>query len=238
MTFWDVATSNILWILVGLGLLYVLVLSAVFMVKGWKRCLQLGIDEKVVKKVVTSSITFSIIPSMSIIIGLVSLSAVIGAPWAWFRLSVVGSLTYELMAADMVGKAMGFESLTLLKSEPAVAMGAVMIVMSIGILSGNIANIFFAKKISTSLTAYNEKSGGWGAMFSSSFMITMIGIMAVVQLFGGMANTLTFASSLLVAMVTGYIAKTFKIAWMGDFILSIALVVGMASGVMWHNLFA
>lgn len=39
-----------------------------------------------------------------------SLSAVLGVPWSWFRLSVVGAVSYELTAAEMVSDALGFQS--------------------------------------------------------------------------------------------------------------------------------
>lgn len=237
MTYWDIANSSLLWGLVSLGLLYVLVLSAVFALKGSKRCTDLGIDKSVIKKVVVSSATFSIIPSLSIVIGLISLATVLGPAWSWFRLSVVGSVGYETMAADMAAKSLGAESLAAVKNEPAVIMGAVMIVMSIGILSGNIVNIFFAKKISTSINSYNQKSGGWGTLFTSCFMLTMIGVMAVVQISNGIPYFLTLAVGFVVTFALGKVAQTFKLAWLDNFTLSIAMVAGMASSVLWHNLF-
>ena len=55
MTFKELSNSTWLWILVIAGLLYVAGLAAAFMVKARKRCLELGIENTTIKKVISSS---------------------------------------------------------------------------------------------------------------------------------------------------------------------------------------
>ena len=52
MTFKELSNSAWLWILVIAGLLYVAGLAAAFMVKARKRCLELGIENTTIKKVI------------------------------------------------------------------------------------------------------------------------------------------------------------------------------------------
>lgn len=248
MTFWDVADSSILYILVIIGLLYVAFLAGVFLRKAWGHCLELGIPNTTVKKVIASSCTFSIVPSLSIVIGLFSLAAVIGTPWAWFRLSVVGAVSYELMAADMVGQAMGYSALTQLRGEPAQVMGAVMIVMSIGIIGGIVTNALFCKKIQTSMASFNEKQGGWGALFSGCFMMAMMSVMMPLQVYNPTADygryghfnlvgTLTLITSAVISLLVTMIAKKTGAKWLNNFVLAIALILGMVAAVMWSAVF-
>ena len=96
-----------MYIAVIVGLLLIFLLCAVMLKMAWGRCIELGISP--VKDVIKSSVIFSIVPSLSIVIGLFSLAAVLGVPWPWFRLSVVGSVSYELIA-DMVATGAGYES--------------------------------------------------------------------------------------------------------------------------------
>ena len=96
-----IMNSRLLYILVAGGLGLIFLLCAVMLKMAWGRCLELGISKQKIKDVIKSSVLFSIVPSISIVIGLFSLAAVLGVPWPWFRLSVVGSVSYELMAADM-----------------------------------------------------------------------------------------------------------------------------------------
>ena len=110
MGYFDVANSPLLYVLVAAGVLYIVGLSAVFLRKSWRRCLELGISKEKLSAVARSSAVFTIVPSVSIVIGLFTLSTVLGIPWPWYRLSVVGSVSYELMAADMVADGMGYSS--------------------------------------------------------------------------------------------------------------------------------
>lgn len=103
MTLDSIVNGKLMYGSVMIGLLLIFLLCAVMLKMAWARCIELGIPRQKVMDAVKSSVIFSVVPSLSIVIGLFSLAAVLGVPWPWFRLSVVGSVSYELMAADMVG---------------------------------------------------------------------------------------------------------------------------------------
>ena len=105
MSFMDVMNSPLLYILVSAGILYILIFCAVTFRKAYRHGLDIGMSKEKLRTVIVSSAIYTIVPSISIVIGLFSLSMVIGVPWSWFRLSVVGAVTYELMAADMAATA-------------------------------------------------------------------------------------------------------------------------------------
>lgn len=107
MTFNGIMNSPLLYGLVGLGIAYIILFCLITLKKAYKHALELGITREKLKLVITSSRHLFVVPSISIVIGLFSLASVLGVPWSWFRLSVVGSVTYELMAADMVATGTG-----------------------------------------------------------------------------------------------------------------------------------
>ena len=74
MGYFDVANSPLLYVLVAAGVLYIVGLSAVFLRKSWRRCLELGISKEKLSAVARSSAVFTIVPSVSIVIGLFTLS--------------------------------------------------------------------------------------------------------------------------------------------------------------------
>lgn len=238
MTFWELANTSVLWILVLIGLLFVFGLCIFFFIKAKNQCVALGIEKDIVQKIITSSVVFSVVPSLSIVIGLLSLATLLGRPWSWFRLSVVGSVSYELLAADLASQALGVENLSLLRDKPGTFFVAIMIVMSIGILSNNVFNVFFAKKITTSLTEYNKKHGVWGTLLTGSFVSTMILVFFLVQIFAGLVPMLTVVTSTIIAFGLSGIAKKYKVYWLENFILSITLILGMTAGWLWSELFA
>ena len=101
MSFVDVSNSVLLYVLVGIGLAMVALAAVYYLKKCYRHALECGVSEATMKEVVKSSITFAIVPSIAIVTGLVTLVAVIGIPYAWLRLSVIGSVAYELMASGM-----------------------------------------------------------------------------------------------------------------------------------------
>ena len=59
----------------------------------------LGMDETKMKRTIISSATFSVLPSIGILLGVIALSGSLGTPWPWLRLSVIGALHYETQVA-------------------------------------------------------------------------------------------------------------------------------------------
>lgn len=152
MTFNEIMNSPLLYALVGAGIVYILIFCVITLRKAYRHGLEIGLTKEKLKTAITSSAIYSIVPSISIVIGLFSLAAVLGVPWSWFRLSVVGSVTYELMAADMVATGAGYESIAALNAAgDASIVGTVMFVMSICILGGIVGVLIFGKRVQTSL---------------------------------------------------------------------------------------
>ena len=123
---------------------------------------------------IASSALYSVVPSLSIVVGLFSLAAVLGIPWSWFRLSVVGSVTYELMAADMVGTAAGYESIAALNaSGDSQMIGTIMFVMSICIMGGIVGSLIFTKGIQKGLNKAHDK-GVFGILATNVLSLAML----------------------------------------------------------------
>ena len=234
-----IMNSTTLYIAVIVGLLLIFLLCAVMLKMAWGRCIELGISREKVKDVIKSSVIFSIVPSLSIVIGLFSLAAVLGVPWPWFRLSVVGSVSYELMAADMVATGAGYESIGALAAanDPS-KVGAIMFVMSISIMFGIITCTIFGKKIQTSMASFREKNGAWGALATGCFTLAMMVVFLPVQIFKGPVYLLTMAASALVTFLHGVIIKKTGWTWLSNFVLADSLVLAMIASVFFSNLLA
>lgn len=87
----DLANGNLLYLLASIVILFVLIQSIVFLRIAWKRGVEIGISkEKMISTVKTSAI-FSIVPSLPIVISLIAIVPILGMPFSWMRLSIVGS---------------------------------------------------------------------------------------------------------------------------------------------------
>ena len=74
----DVISSPLLLALVAGGLIYIVIFSLIHLKKAYGRCLELGITKEDLHKVIKSSLVFSIVPSLSIVVGLFALISVLG----------------------------------------------------------------------------------------------------------------------------------------------------------------
>lgn len=132
----DIIQSPLLLALVIGGLLYISAFSLVYLKKAYDHCLELGITRKELSNVIRSSLIFSVVPSLSIVVGLFVLIAVLGSVWAWWRLSVIGSLSYETMISSSIAQVLGYaSSAEMLESATGRQFGVVMILMTIAILT-------------------------------------------------------------------------------------------------------
>lgn len=163
-----------LYLIVGLVLLAVCAMCVAFFVKSWRAGIRLGMDKKALKKAVISSATFSVLPSVSILLGVIALSGTLGIPLPWLRLSVIGNLQYELNVAEIAATSTGLPGLTL-SAMNTQAFTSVALVMTVGILWGAILCIFtlplYSRKLSKPKTL--EDNGVKKASFGNWAMVAM-----------------------------------------------------------------
>lgn len=236
MGFYEVANHWLIYVLVMIGILFVAGFALVSLRKSWKRALQLGYEKSQLMTVVKSTVTFTIIPAVAIVVGLFSLAAMLGIPWPWWRLSVVGSVTYETMAAEMALNAAGVDLTSASGSE----FILIMFVMSVGIIAGIVTAPFIAKPIQMGTMKMKERDAKWGPLGNGVFMLIIMVVFLVPMLLdfspNGIVKLLTLVTSAVVAIVISTISKKFKIAWLGNFILAISMILAMASSILWSSI--
>ena len=91
--------SPILFVLAGVIILAVLLQSVFFLVRAIHRSKEIGMDQQKLRKTMVTAGVFTIAPAVAIVISVITLSKDLGLPLPWLRLSVVGSLSYETIAA-------------------------------------------------------------------------------------------------------------------------------------------
>ena len=150
----------ILYILVAILVAVVLGQSVYFLVKALRRSKQIGMDQNKIKKTIQTAAVFTIAPAVSIVISVITLSKSLGLPLPWLRLSVVGSLSYEAIAASNAVSAMG---LTLGKIESLTAQQFVNItlVMTISILLGIWLVPAIGKKLLSGMSSLENRDKKW-----------------------------------------------------------------------------
>ena len=234
----------ILFLLAGFLIAVVLAQSVYFLVKALRRSKQIGMDQAKIKKTIKTAAVFTIAPAVSIVISVITLSKSLGLPLPWLRLSVVGSLSYEAIAASNAVSAMG---LTLGKIDNLTAQQFVNIslVMTISIMLGIWLVPLIGKKLLSGMTNLENRDKKWAEIFQNAMFIGMISAFLgfVFCDFGrlwipgdysptsGLIPVCVMAVSALVMVVCGLLMKKPKFTWLGDYALPISLILGMVSAI-------
>jgi hypothetical protein len=238
LNYLEVANGNLMFILCSLVIAFVLIQAVLFVKVAWRRGLEIGIERTVMKKAMTNAALFSVIPSLPIVVMLVVRSVNLGQYFPWLRLSVVGSATYENMAADIVAKASGLAGI----ADPGFDLPIftmAMWVMSVGIIWGIVFNIFFMKSLDKFSKKAKESKSHFIPVLSGALFIGMLALMSAPYLTNtkNVTAIVSFVSAAIAVLLCGRVAKASGIKAIDEFSLPISLIVGMASAIVYTNAF-
>ena len=174
----------ILFILAGILIAVVLAQSVFFLVKALKRSRQLGMDQKKIRKTIKTAAIFTIAPAVAIVISVMTLSQTLGLPMPWLRLSVVGSMSYETVAASNALEAMG-QALGSGSALTAQQYVNVLLVMTISIMLGIWLVPLIGKKLQNGMSSLGNRDARWANIFQSGlFILAIVGFkMSALQIF-------------------------------------------------------
>lgn len=222
---------------------FVIVQSAFFIAKAWKRAKELGISKETLTKTVTSSALFTLAPAIAILATVFILASSLGVVLPWIRLSVVGNLAYETVAAQTALEALGGSI-----SEPVVSatqFSAVAWVMTLGIIFGICLVPFCCKKILSkvgSVVNKSEKNSKLADVISAASFIGIIAAFIAREINGkssdgtddaGFLSIATLLSSVVLFLILDAVTRKFK--W-GDkfepFVMPLAMFGAMGVSIL------
>lgn len=178
MDYLSKVNSGTFYLIVAGVLVLITLMCVLFLVKSYRAGIKIGMDKAVLKKTIISSATFTLLPSISILLGVIALSGSLGVPFSWLRLSVIGALQYELNVAEVAAQSVGLAGLKpeLMSMD---AFVTIALVMTVGILGGVVCCLFFLKKYLSKIQKEpkKEKSGkpGFGAHATTAMFVGLCG---------------------------------------------------------------
>lgn len=240
--------SGFFYLVVALALTFMTVMCFVFLIKSYRAGIKLGMDKKVLKKTITSSATFTLLPSISILLGVVALSGSLGVPFSWLRLSVIGSLQYELNVAEIAAQSLGLPGLKLDMMDPGKFV-TVALVMTLGILGGIFISIFFLKKYLNKVRSKPKKENtsgkpGFGAHATTAMFVGLCAAYIGAYIGQAIPRAGSDIMPLLVAIIAAivmavfeyFIQKKGKLA-LENFSLAASMLIAMAAAVLINLVF-
>jgi len=235
----------ILFLLAGILVATVLGQSIYFLLKALKRSKELGMDQKKIKKTIKTAALFTVAPAVAIVISVITLSKKLGLALPWLRLSVVGSMSYETVAANNALSAMG-QSLGSEIPLTAQQFVNVLLVMTVSIMMGIWLVPVIGKKLQKGMSSLSNRDAKWADIFSNSMFIGMIAAFLgfvfcdVSRLWipseeysatSGLIPVCVMLVSAVTMVVCGLAMRKPKLKWLSEYALPISLIAGMASAI-------
>ena len=245
MSVLDQLNGSGIYLVCGGIVLFIAAVCVVFLVRAWRAGKALGMDTVRMKRAITSSATFVLLPSVGILLGVLALSGRLGIPWPWLRLSVIGALHCGTQvagaAADQVGVTLSPDAMT------TQAFATIALLMSVCIMWGMVLTTLFNRKYLKRLQGRDpgkKAGGGFGDLAMVAMFIGMVSAYLGSYLGGFVSGNGRFSFSgswtpLLVAAVAAlamagftWLAEKKHWDWLDNFSIAGSMLLGMLSAVL------
>lgn len=238
-----------LYLICGLIILFVAIVCVIFLVRAYRAGKKAGMDPALLKRVIVSSATFSVLPSVGILLGVVALSGSLGTPWPWLRLSVIGALHYETQVAEAAAEQVGIGRLSASAMTPK-AFVTIALLMSICIMWGMILSVLFNKSYLKKIRKSggdgkkNRGTGGFGDMAITAMFTGLVSVYLGSYIGGFVSGRGRFTFSgdfrpILVSLVSAAVMAFFTwlsakkgMKWLEGFSIAGSMLIGMLSAVL------
>ncbi len=233
--FTDFKSSGTMFALAIIVVAFICVQSLFFLKKAYSRGKELGITTEKLKNTITSSALFSIAPALGIAVTVLALATTLGYVLPWIRLTVIGSISYETVAAEAALKA---ADVTSINNEA--VFSAVAWVMTLGSLLPIILVPLLAKKIQKTVTGAVSKNNKWVDVISAAAFIGIIAAFLSSGITGvgsskenivadgsGVLSVTAIVTSIIFMLTFSLINKKYKKNWIDALALPVSMVLAI-----------
>ena len=253
--------SPVMYIISGTIVLFVVIVCIIFMVRAYNAGKAIGMDVTKMKRTITASATFAVLPSVGILLGVIALSGSLGTPLPWLRLSVIGALHYETQVAEAAAEAAGLSALSASQMTPT-AFTTIALLMTFCIMWGMVFSIFSCKKYCDRLAGKtSEKTAKDTEKTKKKINLAGFGDIAMTAMFIGLVSAYIgsyiggfvsggglfgFGGDILPVIVaaTGgaamavfiFIKDKFNAEWVDGFSIAGSMLIAMASAVVFAGI--
>ncbi|MDH4007147.1 MAG: DUF5058 family protein [Desulfuromonadales bacterium] len=227
MDYLEIANSKTLYAIVLFILVFIYIQAFIFYRLATKRAKELGVSEDKIKKTKRAAMVSTVVPSLAIVVGLVTIAPALGIPVSWARLGMAGSLMYEIVVATLGGKVMGAESLGGPGYTPQAFANSVWL-MTLGVFPSYLLVIFLLKKYKTVLQTKASADRAWQEIMATTIFISVFAALAIPYLFKGGDELAATATGAVAMLVMGLAIARFKLNWLKEYALSFSMILAIA----------
>lgn len=225
----EIMNSPLMWLACGACVAWVIFQALLFLYKAMKVSTEVGLNKEQINQAIKASTVASIGPSLAVLVSMIALLVSMGGAISWFRLSYIGSVAYEMYAAEVgaqvTGSALGAEM-----TGEAFATGVW--VMTIGCLGFTLLTALFTDKLDK---LQNFMAGGKAEVLSVLAVCAMCGAFSYLcmgRVFRMDSQTVACLAGFAIMAVFMIINKKAQKKWIKDWGFTIAMFGGMLISVI------
>jgi hypothetical protein len=182
------------------------------------------------RTVVKAASITTVIPSIAIIVGLISLAPAMGVPISWARLGMAGSLMYELTGASIGAKTMGAE-LGAASYTPQAFANSVWL-MTMGVVPAFIYAILFLRKYKKRVRKAVSKDTRLQNVILTTILVCVQISFVIPAIFSGgsSASAVVIAAAVMALMI--FIIVRFDAKWLREYALSASMLIAVIAVIL------
>jgi len=231
----SIANGLGMWLACSVIIMVVLLQALRLSIISFRAGKAIGMDTKDLLLALRSGFISALVPSIAILVGVVVLIPRLGVPFPWMRLSVIGSVIYELLAAGIAATEMGLEGIS--GEFDGTVFSLAVWTMSMGFIFCLLFVAFFTpklKKIKDRLAGGDE---GWMTVMNTAALFGAFGYLWAQSIAKGGMSLAAFSGGFACMAILQVIIRYGKQKWVREWALSVSIIAGMATvGLIHHYL--
>jgi len=232
----QIANGKVFFICGAVMILFIVLQSLLFLNLAYKEGKRIGLSKDKMLKAFRTGAISTIVPTVAIIVALITMVPVLGVPIPWIRLSIIGSAPYELMAAGIGAKSMGVDGLGGAGYTKQVFATSVWI-MCVGSIWAVTFVAIFLKKIRARYAKSVDTDPKWRTVLVNAAFLGVFSIFIADPITKGGLPLATLLSGAAIMTFFAILIVKFKQQWLKEFALAFSMIGAMACTVLITQLF-
>lgn len=219
----SIANSPWLWAMVIPTVIMVCIQAYVFMKNAMKAGPMVNLSKEDMREAIKAGAICSIGPGLSMFTVMIAMMSILGGPFSWLRLSIIGTITTEMLGATAGASGMGVELAG--PNYGVIAFACSVWVITLNTWGFFVVNLLFAHKMERIKVAVEKRDIYMFNAVGSCIMIGCISMFLAGQMIGAFGKFIAAIIGFLSMIVLLQITKKFP--RLAEYNLGIAMLIGI-----------
>ena len=221
----SIANGPGMWIACSAIIVVVFVQAIRLTIISFRSGVSLGMTRAIMVQALRTGFISALVPSIAILVGVAVLIPRLGVPFPWMRLSVIGSVIYELFAIEIAANAMGLTDSTAAFSGEVFSLAVW--TMSMGFIFCLLFVAFFTPQLKKIKDRIAGDDDGWMSILNSAAFFGAFGFLWGQPIARGGFQLIALVGGFICMVMMQMLIRYGRQTWLKEWALSISIIAGM-----------